>query len=208
MKEFFTLGSFDFEKIAEDLSDSGATSFKILAEDFRMSLLKEALRYPYRPEAEIVGSGDRIVRQQLGSFEDFPDNSQFILLKNSFQALLDECVAHPGIRPFQTRLNFNSMVLQKYARGSLGITPHRDHLRYINLVSIFVIGGRGQFYLCADRSGKDAKEIDASPGKVILLRAPGFLGSRDRRFHYITDIQETRYTFGLRQEHSLRFGLP
>ncbi len=200
MKGPFVLENLDIDKVLQDLSDAGAASFKILAEDFRMNLLGEALQYPYRPEAEIVGSGDRIVRQQLGSFEDFPESSQFILLKNSFEALLDPWVAHSGISPFQTPRCFTSLVLQKYETGSLGITPHRDHLRYINLVCIFVIGGRGQFYVCADRSGKDAKEINASPGNVILMRAPGFLGSSDRLFHYVTDIHETRYTFGLRQD--------
>jgi hypothetical protein len=141
-----------------------------------MSLLREAQQYPYRPEAEIVGCGVRIVRQQVGSFEDFPDESQFILLKNSFQALLDSWVAHSGISLFQTPLSFTSLVLQKYETGSLGITPHRDHLGYINLICIFVIGGRGRFYMCSDRSGSDAKEIDASPGKRDLAESAGILG--------------------------------
>jgi hypothetical protein len=93
------------------------------------------------------------------------------------------------------------MVLQRYEKGSIGITPHRDGLRFINLVCVFAVGGRGRFYVCSDRSGKDAREIDASEGNVILMRAPGLFGSQDNRpFHYVTDIRETRYTFGLRQK--------
>jgi hypothetical protein len=203
LKRPFLLGSLDINKVLQDLSDFSATSFRILTEDFGIGLLTEAQAYPYRPEAEIVGSGDRIVRQQVGSFEGFPEHSQFILLKNSFQAWLDDWFAHSGTSPFQTPLSFTSLDLQKYAKGSLGITPHRDHLRFINLICIFVIGGRGRFYVCSDRSGKDSKEIHASPGHVILLRAPGFIGSRDRPFHYVTDIQETRYTFALRQEQQM-----
>jgi len=208
MKGFFVLENLDLKRMWQELSGPGAASFKILAEDFRISLLREAHQYPYRPEAEIVGSGNRIVRQQLGSFEDFPDGSQFILLKSSFQTWLNDRVAHSQVSSFQKPLSFTSLVLQKYAKDSLGMTPHRDHLRYINLVCVFVIEGQARFYVCADRSGTDAKEVDASPGSVILLRAPGFLGSRDRPFHYVTGIQETRYSFGLRQEHSLRFGRP
>jgi hypothetical protein len=103
--------------------------------------------------------------------------------------------------PFETALNFNSMVLQRYEEGSLGITPHKDGLSYINLVCVFVIGGRGRFYVCSDRSGRDAKEVAASPGNVILMRAPGLFGAEDNRpFHYVTEIEETRYTFGLRQK--------
>ena len=102
--------------------------------------------------------------------------------------------------PFATRLNFNALVLQKYDQGSLGITPHRDQLSYINLVCVFMIAGQGRFCICADRSGNNAQAIDATPGRVILMRALGLLGATTRPFHYVTDIQAPRYTFGLRQQ--------
>jgi hypothetical protein len=200
LDEVFRLDDFDLGKILQALSTSGATSIPILDEEFRRSLLKEAESYKYRPEAETIGSGDKIVRQQLGSFEDFSGGSQYLRLENSFQSLLDDCLAELIIYPFRTRLSFNSMVLQKYEKMSSGITPHRDGLTYINLVCIFMIGGRGRFYLCADRSGRAARELEASPGRVVLMRAPGFSGSAERPFHFVTDIQEPRYTFGLRQK--------
>ena len=191
----------DMASIVQELSSLGATSTKILDEDFRVSLLKEAQDYNYEPEDEIVGSGDRVVRQQVSSFEDFPEDSGYVLLKNSFQDLLEQCLVQLRTYPFEMALSFNSMVLQRYEEGSIGITPHRDGLSYINLVCVFIIGGKGSFYICSDRSGKDSIELDASPGNVILMRAPGFLGSEDERpFHYVTDIQESRYTFGLRQK--------
>ena len=186
--------------ICGQLSATGVTSFRILDENFRKSLLHEATCYQYKPEEEIVGSKDRTVRQQLESFKDFPDESQFILLKNSFQALVDRGLEDLPVSPFETRLRFSSLVLQKYRKGSVGITPHRDRLRYVNLVCVFNIGGRGRFYVCPDRSGSDAREVDTSPGRVVLIRAPGFLGSRNRVFHFVRDVEETRYTFGLRQE--------
>ncbi len=190
----------DINKLLEELRCIGATSIKILSEDFRRALLREAEGYPYQPEPEIVGYGDKIVRQQMGSFRHFSEGSNYILLKDSFQALLNEIVADCATGPFETRLHFNSMVLQKYEAGSLGITPHRDGLSYRNLICVFIIGGQGRFYICLDRSGSGAREIDAAPGNVILMRAPGCFGSQDRPFHYVTDIQETRYTFGLRQK--------
>ena len=199
MQGLFMLDDFDITKILEELSSIGATSIRILNEDFRMALLKEAEGYTYEPEEEIVGSVDRIVRQQMGSFNDFSDGSKYILLMKSFQNLLDGCLAELDTYPFETRLSFNSMVLQRYEKGSLGITPHRDGLSYINLVCVFNIGGRGRFFICSDRSGSDVREIDTSPGNVVLMRAPGFFGSKNRPFHYVTEIHETRYTFGLRQ---------
>ena len=201
MGAFFLPRNLDTASILKDLSSLGATSIRLLDEDFRVALLKEAQDYTYEPEDEIVGSGGRVVRQQLSSFEDFPEDSAYILLKNSFQDLLEERFAWLGTYPFEMALGFNSMVLQRYEEGSIGITPHRDGLSYINLVCVFVIGGQGSFYVCSDRSGNDSIEIDASPGNVIFMRAPGFLGSEDNRpFHYVTDIREPRYTFGLRQK--------
>jgi hypothetical protein len=93
------------------------------------------------------------------------------------------------------------MVLQRYEENSIGITPHKDGLRFVNLVCVFVIGGQGRFYVCSDRFRRDAREIDASPGNVILMRAPGLFSSENNRpFHYVTDIRERRYTFGPRQK--------
>lgn len=201
MGDFFLPRDLDTASILKDLSSLGATSIRLLDEDFRVALLKEAQDYTYEPEDEIVGSGGRVVRQQLSSFEDFSEDSDYILLKNSFQDLLEERLARLETYPFEMALGFNSMVLQRYEEGSIGITPHRDGLSYINLVCVFVIGGQGSFYVCSDRSGNDSIEIDASPGNVIFMRAPGFLGSEDNRpFHYVTDIREPRYTFGLRQK--------
>ena len=201
IEELFVSTNLNTERILEELSSVGATSVRLLEEDFRVALLKEAEGYTYQPEDEIVGSGDRVVRQQVSSFDGFPEDSSYILLKDSFEELLEQRLAELEAYPFETALNFNSMVLQRYEEGSLGITPHKDGLSYINLVCVFVIGGRGRFYVCSDRSGRDAKEVDASPGNVILMRAPGLFGAEDNRpFHYVTEIEETRYTFGLRQK--------
>jgi hypothetical protein len=200
MENLFVPGSLDLSKILEELSSIGATSLRILNESFRKALLKEAAGYEYQPKNEVVGSGDRIVRQQLSSFENFPSESRYLLLRDSFQDLIERGLAGLEPYPFERALNFDSMVLQKYEEGSLGITSHKDGLSFINLVCIFIIGGKGRFYVCSDRSGRAAKEIDAFPGYVILMRAPGFFGAEDDRpFHYVTDIPTKRYSFGLRQ---------
>jgi hypothetical protein len=200
MEGLFLTDYFDIHRILEKLSTVGAASAKILNEGFRKSLLAEAECYTYEPEDEVVGTGDKIVRQQMSSFEDFPEDGKYTLLKQFFQSLIDEFLRQVEPYPFETKLNFNSAVIQKYEKGSIGITPHRDGLSYINLVCLFVIEGRGRFFICSDRSGRDPNEIDASPGNVILMRAPGFLYSKERPFHHVNDIQERRYVFGLRQK--------
>lgn len=189
MKGLFLLNEFDIGRILIELSSVCATSVKILNESFRELLIEEAECYSYKPEEEVVGTEDKIVRQQVSSFEGFPDGSKYTLLKRSFQSLLDEFLTLVEPYLFETKLDFNLPVLQKYKRGSIGITPHRDGLSYINLVCLFNIEGRGRFFICSDRSGRDSVEIDASPGNVILMRAPGFLPSKERPFHYVNDIQ-------------------
>lgn len=199
MQDIFNTDGFETAEIMDGLRSDGAASAGILNEDFRAALQKEAERYDYRREDETVGSGDRVVRQEVESFENFGGGSRYILLKRMFQRLMDGVFGELDEYPFSTPLNLNSMVLQKYRKGSLGITPHRDGLRFINLVCIFIISGGGRFFVCSDRSGRDAKEIYTCPGKVVFLRAPGFMGSEERPFHFVTDIRETRYAFGLRQ---------
>ena len=201
MKEPFVTENLNIGKILEELWAVGTTSVYILDEDFRISLLEEAHHYNYEPEEEVVGSRERLVKQQVFSFRDFPDESGYILLKDSFEELFNRHLEGVKPYPFETPLTFNSMVLQKYEKESIGITPHKDGKSYINVVCIFIIGGKGRFFICSDRAGNDSREIDASEGNLILMRAPGFYGSEnDRPFHYVTDIKERRYSFGVRQK--------
>jgi hypothetical protein len=200
-------GEFDWQAIRRELADIGGTSIALLSEGDRLALLEEAERYSYHPEPESVGSGDRIVRQQMGSKSDFPHTSLYFQLRDQIQRLLDEKTAGADPAPFEIPLRFNDLSLQNYRAGSLGITPHRDGSKFINLICIVVIGGQakrraqrgGRFFICDDRSGRGAKEVDASPGRAILLRAPGFKGIQDRPFHFITEIRAERYSLGIRQ---------
>ena len=199
MSHSFFLDFDDLPAHIEKVALVGAASLPLLGEAFRLRLLAEAESCAYTPEEEFVGSGDKLVRQQMGSFESFQPGSAYLELQNAFQVWLEERLQSLPQSPFSTPLRFNSLSLQKYEQGSIGITPHRDGLRYINLISIFVIGGKGRFFVCADRSGREAVEIDAAPGNLILIRAPGFLREDIRPFHFVSEISCRRYSFGLRQ---------
>lgn len=189
----------DIGAALQSVAQVGAASLPLLDETFRRRLAAEAELCTYHPEDEVVGSGENQVRQQMGSCEDFLPHSLFRLLTAEFQCWLDARLEDLPEYPFSSRLRFDSFSLQRYPSGSLGITPHRDGWRYINLICIFAISGRGRFYVCADRAGSAAVEMDASPGSVVLMRAPGFLGANLRPFHYVTGIPAERYSFGLRQ---------
>ena len=191
----------DINKVLRELYSVGATSVRLLDEKLRLALLEEAEGYAYKQEQEVVGSAQRRVKQQVSSFTDFPQGSRYFLLRDAFEDLLKEHLSEVEPYPLREPLRFNSMVLQRYEEGSMGITSHKDGKSYINLVCIFNIGGEGKFYVCSDRSGTNAREIDASAGRVTIMRAPGLFGFEDGRpFHYASDIQDRRYTFGLRQK--------
>jgi hypothetical protein len=203
LQDLFFLENFDPHQILRALSSVGATALRILREEFRVALLHEAEGYSYTPEPEVMGRGDRVVRQQVETCSEFVVGSYYLRLRDAFQQLCAEAFANANLSPFACPLSFNALALQRYQPGALGITPHRDGPRYINLVCVFIIGGQGRFAVCADRAGRAATVMAASLGNVILMRAPGFLGSAERPFHSVTDIQQVRYTFGLRQQSHL-----
>ncbi len=186
--------------IVEALTDSGALAVPLLGDEFRLSLLDVARASRFRAARPLVGKGERLVRQRMEVCEHFPADSIFHTLTREFQKLWDDLLGEAPTNPFEGRLLFNDLMLQRYSVGEVGITPHRDRTGYRNLVCLFVLEGRGRFYLCNDRQGRGAREIPHAPGDVLLMRAPGFQRSAERPFHFVRDIQSPRYVFGLRQE--------
>ena len=121
--------------------------------------------------------------------------------------MIDRALADAARRiepnPLPHGFRINDLILQRYAPGSRGITPHRDHLRYRGLVALLVVSGDGRFCLCADRRGVGAREVAALPGDLLLMRAPGLAGSSDRPFHFLDRITAERLSFGLRWDTSV-----
>ena len=190
------------ENIFRAVALHGAASAPLLDALCCAHLLKDAetKKYVFTREPEAQGKEDARVYQQLETVLDFPEESDFLLLRDVFEALLSSHAEFLPEYPFSFAPAFNSITLARYPAGSIGITPHLDHLKYKNLLCIFVLGGKGKFFVCADRAGNGAREIDASVGNVIFLRCPGFMGIAKRPFHFLKDIAATRYSFVLRQE--------
>lgn len=177
-----------------------AVAMPLLAEPACLRLLEEASRLEYRTAREVVGEGDARVWQRMEVQPSIPAESGFHRLAAAFQALWDRALADVDPYPFESRLVYNDLMLQRYDVGETGITPHRDHVEYRNLICLIVLAGRGRFCLCDDRRGAGMREIPHGPGDVIVTRAPGFLGSSRRPFHCVGDVTEPRYVFGLRQD--------
>jgi alkylated DNA repair dioxygenase AlkB len=176
----------------------GASVVRLLSEEGRDHLAAAAQHLAWRPARPVVGEGERRVYQDFELTQQFPADSPYPEAAVAIDAAI-AAACHslpPGLLP--TGFYFNDLILQRYAPGSRGITPHRDHLRYGGLVALIILSGDGRFCLCRDRSGSNAREIAASPGDVLLMRAPGLAGSSDRPFHFLDQITKERLSFGLR----------
>jgi len=191
--------AFDAGALLRELARVGAASVPCLDEGYRRVLLAAARAQRYTPGRETVGTGARRVYQQLEVAEPLPAKGELVRLRDELQAILAERFAAVHPYPFETGLRLDEVVLQRYPPGSIGITPHRDHRAYVNLVCLVSLGGEGRFYVCADRAGRDPREVDAAPGTAVLLRAPGFRHAGRRPFHAVDRIRGPRYVVGLRQ---------
>jgi len=167
-------------------------------DDLPILLIEEAEKYNYIVQPEIVGPAK--VREQISSVSDFEETSLFLKLRDDFtELLLRKIPSEELTKLFPNPLCFNEFSLQKYQKGSIGITPHKDGASRHNLICVFILKGKADFALCDDRSGSNPKYLDTSPGNMIVLRGPGFFGGQHRPFHFVTNITEERIVFGLRQ---------
>lgn len=176
----------------------GAAALPVLSEADRMRLVAAVEGLSWRPARSAVGEGERQVLQDFELTLQLPGSSPY----RETAALIDAAIAAAASRlrpnPLPEGFYINDLILQRYAPGSRGITPHRDHLRYRGLVALIVVSGDGRFCLCDDRSRAGEREIAAEPGDLLLMRAPGFAGSPERPFHFLDRITVERLSFGLR----------
>lgn len=175
-------------------------SIPILTDDFRRELLDEAKQYPLRSARNTVGKGANRVHQDMLLQDQLTEQSLFNELVVEFQKLFDEAVDSLGL--FSSKVVFNDVMIQMYAPGSGGITPHRDRTDYRHIICLFVLEGYGRFYISGDRNKTNQLEITNLPGDVLLMPGPGFAGLEERPFHYLEDISEERWIFGLRHDES------
>lgn len=196
----FRYRQFPLAQVVAELRRIGVSVLPLLSEPFRQELLKETQAYSFRQARATVGEGANRVRQRMAVCADLRPDSLYRYLSACFQELFDAAVKPSHQQLFDGRVTFNDHMLQRYTVGKLGISPHRDRTAYRHVICLFVIAGHGRFYGCGDRSGAGAREIANAPGDMVIMRAPGFQGSKERPFHYLADIQSTRYVFGLRHD--------
>ena len=153
----------------------------------------------FRSARPVIGEGERAVYQDFDICLSIPRLHPLWQLTQAVERLVATALGAMAAPPLEA-LPLNDLVLQRYPPGARGITPHRDHVRYVGLVVIVQLSGDGRFGLCADRSGAGARVLAAGPGDGILMRAPGFHGRKDRPFHFLDGITVERYSLGMRYD--------
>jgi hypothetical protein len=190
---------FDAVELVARLETIGAHAFMVIPDELRVSLLEAAKKHPYEEQPEAVGPPERRVYQRLASCQLAPGRVPFASLARALEALLARALARLPRAPWPRPPTFNDLLLQRYPPGPYALTPHLDGKRFIDLVAIAVLAGSARFCVCADRAGNKPCEIQAPPGSVIFMRAPGFDAAGDGRpFHCVSDVESERYTLGLR----------
>lgn len=124
------------------LGTEDAAAVPLLDGEGQRVLLQEAEGLPFTNARPVVGHGDRLVRQDFAYCTSIPLDSTLRELAEALERLVNAAVMRVSPRPLAQALRFNDLVVQRYEPGSLGITPHRDHLRYVGLVAIVVLSGR------------------------------------------------------------------
>ncbi len=196
----FLFPDLDVRELLERTAREMAISVPFLDGRAREALHREAMSYSFRAARSVVGKGEKRVLQRLGVKPELPAHSRFIALADAFQGWWDRRLEGLSPYPFESRLTFNDRMLQNYEVGEIGISAHRDHIEYRNLICLLVIAGKARFYVCSGRDGAGAREIRNDPGDLILTPGPGLFGSARRPFHLVRDISVPRYVFGLRQD--------
>ncbi len=184
----------------ERLRNEDALSLPLLEDGARQALVEQARHLAYRRAAPMIGEGDRAVRQDFELCMSIAPGSPFHALAADLERLVARALDRLAPPPLAAPPRFNDLIVQRYDPGSRGITPHRDHLRYRDLVAIVNLAGQARFFLCADRSGQGAREVPIPPGSLLLMRAPGFDDRCDRPFHMLCEVTQTRIALGLRHD--------
>lgn len=153
----------------------------------------------YRRARPEVGTGENRVRQDFSICRVVPEDNPLRYLGGALTGLFDTALALLDAPPVE-RADFNDLVVQQYAAGSQGISPHRDHVRYTGLVVLVILVDGGRFRVCAERSGADATTLEAGVGDLLVMRGAGFAGFRERPFHFLDAVTRPRTSVGYRHE--------
>jgi len=202
----FNTENFDAKTIAHLLYDPRNNGVMVFPDFVKKGFLYELIgeieeqRKRYQQAPHVVGS----VSQNFKGFWAGEADSETIdgkfpaimELRKSFQPLYEDI---GRASEFQAG-PLNSISVNVYDGGPIGITAHRDESKYVNAIAIFCISGDAYFYSCNDRERNGLINFDASPGRLLLMRAPRKKEESELRpFHGVQNVSPGRTSIMLRQ---------
>ena len=190
----------EFAAAIDRLAATPLLSLPLIGPEICAELAAAAQTLPYRRATPVVGEADRRVTQDFELCMDFPADSPFWGFAAALEGLTNAALELLQPRPFPGPFTFNDLIVQRYAPGCAGMSPHRDHIRYVGLIAIVVLAGDGRFWHSPDRSGEGSTEIPSPVGSLVLMRGPDLHARRDRPFHWVDGNSRERLSFGLRHD--------
>lgn len=198
MIELCNLKALHFPFIFSWFHKRGAIAFPFLPEGLRLELLTAAKEGEYKwLERETYGG---LVKQEIEAYGVFDSENILAKFSSEVSGFISEQLSIFTEYPFSTTCQPNEVVVQRYRKDSLGITPHVDGASHRNLVILIVLEGYGDFNLCDDRSGSNPYKVDMTPGCILFMRANGFLNYTNTPFHFLNNIKSKKYVLGIRQK--------
>ena len=182
------------------LSRVGAVACPCLDVAEAKALVSVVDQLEYRPAKAITGSDNAPVYQDFDLCYDVPSGHSLWEFVRLIEQALRSALAGAEVDSECYPLRLNDLIVQRYAPGCAGITPHRDHVRYGCLIAIILLTGDGYFGVCDDRQGNASREIEFKPGDLLLMGGPGLLPNFRRPFHFVNGVTDWRRTIGLRYD--------
>jgi alkylated DNA repair dioxygenase AlkB len=185
-----------------EICDTGITSIPdFLRKSARKQLLDELHAMSQEEAPAVVGPYD--VRQKYNFSTTFAKQSLYVGVAKVLQEHLNAIFKNHPKKLLSKPLEFNDLAAHRYPPGG-GISPHRDGLKYLNIIAVLVLEGEGRFCLCDDRDGTNPREIGNAPGDLLLMRASGFNKQDVQPFHFVDQISAPRTSFALRHKRPMQ----
>jgi len=186
-----------FDQAIHQLANNPFANPQFFSREEIAALIKAAHTLPFRKATPVVGNN---VHQDFEICFPAPIEDVFALLAKGLEDLAADFQSRfPGM--FESPVQINDFAAQRYPKLSDGIGIHKDGIKYRNLIFIVTLSGASELYVCANRLGEGRVRIDDTPGRLVILPAPGFsylLADDLRPLHGVDTVTDGRLSLGFR----------
>ena len=173
-------------------------SFPFLSNEKLVNLTNQMSKFRFRKARPIAGNS---VAQDFDICFPAPRIGKIDELATSIENLFNQTLMLMKNPPIKCP-KFNDIAIQRYKPGSLGISPHKDHKKYISVIIIITLSGRSDLCICDDRKGLNPLIVNDIPGNIVIFPASEFITLNNnciRPLHFVNNITDGRLSIGLRQ---------